>query len=46
VRVKLLAADRKALLPVIDRMIGTLDPGRDQNAVSPLVPKEKSEGGV
>lgn len=41
VRIKLPPAAQKALSPVIKRMLETFEPGRDQNAVSPLVPKEK-----
>jgi hypothetical protein len=41
VRIKVPAAAQKALIPTVNRMLETFDPGRDQNAVSPLVPKEK-----
>ena len=41
VRIKL-PADRTAhLMPAITRMLESYEAGRDQNAVSPLVPKEK-----
>lgn len=42
VRIKM-PADRTAqLMPTITRMLESYEAGRDQNAVSPLVPKEKS----
>lgn len=40
VRIKLPAVSEKDLLPVINQVIATLEPGRDQNAVSPIVPKK------
>ena len=43
VRIKVPAAAHKAFMPVTDQVLGTFDPGRDQNAVSPFVPKEKSD---
>ena len=41
VRIKVPGDAQKALTPVIKRMLETFEPGRDQNAVSPFVPKEK-----
>jgi hypothetical protein len=43
VRIKVPADAQKALTPVIERMLETFEPGRDQNAVSPFVPKEKTD---
>jgi hypothetical protein len=40
---KKLKPSQKALTPVIKRMLETFEPGRDQNAVSPFVPKEKTD---
>ena len=42
VRIKLSSGAQKTVMPVINRMLGTFEPGRDQNAVSPLVPKEQN----
>lgn len=41
VRVKVPVAAQADLLPLVTKMLATYQPGRDQNAVSPLVPKEK-----
>jgi hypothetical protein len=43
VRIKVPAVAHKALTPAIKRMLETFEPGRDQNAVSPFVPKEKAD---
>ena len=43
VRIKVPAAAHKAFMPITGQMLGTFDPGRDQNAVSPFVPKEKTD---
>ena len=40
VRIKLPAAETATLMPAIDRMLASYQAGRDQNAVSPLVPKQ------
>lgn len=39
-RVKVPIADEERLMSMIKKMLETYQPGRDQNAVSPLVPKE------
>ena len=39
VRIKLPAARTAQLTPTITRMLKSYEPGRDQNAVSPLMPK-------
>jgi hypothetical protein len=39
VRIKLPATAQKELMPIITRVVESFEPGRDQNAVSPLVPK-------
>lgn len=41
VRIKLPASAQKELMPIIARVVESFEPGRDQNAVSPLVPKQK-----
>jgi hypothetical protein len=40
VRIKFPAASRTTLMPTIAEMLQTYQPGRDQNAVSPFVPRE------
>jgi hypothetical protein len=40
VRVKVPLAEDARLMPSVMKMLKTYQPGRDQNAVSPLVPKE------
>lgn len=40
VRIKVPAAEAAALLPTINRLLASYQAGRDQNAVSPLVPKQ------
>jgi len=40
VRIKLPAASEKDLLPLIEQVVATFEPGRDQNAVSPIMPKK------
>lgn len=40
VRVKVPLAEEPRLMPAVMKMLKTYQPGRDQNAVSPLVPKE------
>ncbi len=39
IRIKVPAAAQKDLMPIINRLVETFEPGRDQNAVSPIVPK-------
>jgi hypothetical protein len=39
IRVKVPLSGEHQLMPMIERMLATYQPGRDQNAVSPLVPK-------
>jgi hypothetical protein len=39
VRIKVPPASHKELLQIIDRVVGSFEPGRDQNAVSPLMPR-------
>ncbi|MBH0207990.1 MAG: hypothetical protein HP495_05640, partial [Nitrospira sp.] len=39
VRIKVPLADEARLMPAVMKMLKTYQPGRDQNAVSPLVPK-------
>jgi len=39
IRVKVPLSGETQLMPLIERMLATYQPGRDQNAVSPLVPK-------
>ena len=41
IRVKVPLSDEERLLPTIKKILETYQPGRDQNAVSPLMPKEK-----
>lgn len=41
IRVKVPLVDEARLLSTIKKMLKTYQPGRDQNAVGPLVPKEK-----
>lgn len=41
VRIKLPADQTTTLMPTITRMLKSYEAGRDQNAVSPIVPKEK-----
>jgi hypothetical protein len=41
VRIKLPADQTTTLMPTITRMLESYEAGRDQNAVSPIVPKEK-----
>lgn len=42
VRIKVPAHTQGELLPLVMKMLATYQPGRDQNAVSPFVPTEKS----
>jgi hypothetical protein len=42
VRIKVPLSAEEQVLPLITRMLETYQPGRDQNAVSPLVPKPDS----
>ncbi|HSN03855.1 MAG TPA: hypothetical protein VLS44_02665, partial [Nitrospira sp.] len=46
VRIKVPVAAQADLLPTITKMLETYQPGRDQNAVSPLAPKPDSPGGA
>ena len=39
IRIKVPAAAQKELTPIINRLVETFEPGRDQNAVSPILPK-------
>jgi hypothetical protein len=39
IRVKVPLSGEHQLMPIIERMLATYQPGRDQNAVSPLMPK-------
>jgi hypothetical protein len=39
IRIKVPFSAEKQVLPLVTRMLETYQPGRDQNAVSPLVPK-------
>jgi len=41
VRVKVPLSEEGRLMPAVMLMLKSYRPGRDQNAVSPLVPKEK-----
>jgi hypothetical protein len=41
VRIKLPADRTSTLMPAITRMLESYEPGRDQNAVSPIVPNPK-----
>ena len=41
IRVKVPLSDEERLLSTIKKMLGTYQPGRDQNAVSPLAPKSR-----
>jgi hypothetical protein len=41
IRVKVPLSDEERLLSTIKKMLGTYQPGRDQNAVSPLAPKPR-----
>lgn len=41
IRIKMPVAARKELEPTITAILESYEPGRDQNAVSPIVPKEK-----
>ncbi len=40
IRIKLPLSAEPRLMPTIRKMLNTYEPGRDQNAVSPLAPKE------
>lgn len=40
VRIKLPSASEKDLLPLIKEVVATFEPGRDQNAVSPIMPRK------
>jgi hypothetical protein len=42
VRIKVPLPEETRVLPTITKMLATYQPGRDQNAVSPIVPKEDS----
>ena len=41
VRIKVPMSEQGTVLPLVTKMLETYQPGRDQNAVSPLVPKAK-----
>jgi hypothetical protein len=43
VRIKFPAASRSTLMPIIADILQTYQPGRDQNAVSPFVPKKEGD---
>ncbi|MFO0765433.1 MAG: hypothetical protein U0231_01275 [Nitrospiraceae bacterium] len=43
VRIKMPATSQKELEPAIAAMLAGYQPGRDQNAVSPIVPKQQSQ---
>jgi hypothetical protein len=42
VRIKVPLSEETRVMPTIKKMLTTYQPGRDQNAVSPIVPKEDS----
>lgn len=42
VRIKVPLSAEERVMPTITRMLETYQPGRDQNAVSPLIPKQDS----
>ena len=42
VRIKVPLSEETRVMPMITKMLETYQPGRDQNAVSPIVPKEDS----
>lgn len=42
VRVKIPASEQEAVLPLVTKMLATYQPGRDQNAVSPIVQKPEA----
>jgi hypothetical protein len=42
IRIKVPVSAQERLMPTITRMLETYQPGRDQNAVSPLIPKPDS----
>ena len=42
IRIKVPLSAEERVMPTITKMLGTYQPGRDQNAVSPLVPKPDS----
>jgi len=42
IRIKVPLAAEQRIMPAITRMLETYQPGRDQNAVSPLIPKPDS----
>jgi hypothetical protein len=42
VRIKVPLSEETRVMPTITKMLATYQPGRDQNAVSPIVPKEDS----
>ena len=42
IRIKMPLSAEERVMPTITRMLETYQPGRDQNAVSPLVPKPDS----
>jgi hypothetical protein len=42
IRIKVPLAAEERMMPAITRMLETYQPGRDQNAVSPLIPKPDS----
>lgn len=44
IRVKVPRAMEDKLMPIIERMVAGYQPGRDQNAVSPLKPKPEAPG--
>lgn len=44
VRVKVPLGEESRLMPAVMKMLKSYQPGRDQNAVSPLVPKEQGPG--
>jgi hypothetical protein len=42
IRIKVSLSAEERVMPTITRMLATYQPGRDQNAVSPIVPKPDS----
>ena len=42
IRIKVPLSEETRVMPTIKKMLTTYQPGRDQNAVSPIVPKEES----
>lgn len=42
IRIKVPLSEETQVMPTITKMLATYQPGRDQNAVSPIVPKEDS----